>query len=525
MDRVLIFDTTLRDGEQSPGASLHVEEKVEIAHQLARLGVDVIEAGFPVASPGDFEAVRRIAREVRTTKICALARAVPADIDRAWEALREAESPRIHTFISASDIHLKHQLRKTREEVLEITDAMVRRAKSYVSDVEFSPMDATRADPEYLFRMLEVAIAAGATTVNIPDTVGYATPDEFAELIRQILQRVRGIEKVVLSVHCHNDLGLATANSLAAILAGARQVECTINGIGERAGNAALEEIIMALHTRANYYQATTNIVTQEITRTSRLVSHLTGFVVPPNKAVVGENAFAHEAGIHQDGMLKERTTYEIMTPQSVGLTESRLVLGKHSGRHAFAHRLAEMGYSLAPEELEAAYQRFIELADRKKHVTDRDLRALVEQGMAAIPETLRLDYVHVTTGNTTVPTATVRIRQGERQRVGTAHGDGPVEAVYRAIDQALGVQVELESYALQAVTGGKDALGEVTVRIRNNGRQYVGRAASTDIIEASARAYLHGVNKMLYDQSEGGDEAPGGSPAARWAAGGEIPS
>jgi 2-isopropylmalate synthase len=499
MDRVLIFDTTLRDGEQSPGASLHVEEKVEIAHQLARLGVDVIEAGFPVASPGDFEAVRRIAREVRTTKICALARAVPADIDRAWEALREAESPRIHTFISASDIHLKHQLRKTREEVLEITDAMVRRAKSYVSDVEFSPMDATRADPEYLFRMLEVAIAAGATTVNIPDTVGYATPDEFAELIRQIRQRVRGIEKVVLSVHCHNDLGLATANSLAAILAGARQVECTINGIGERAGNAALEEIVMALKTRQDIYRVTTNIDTTQIYRTSRLVSNRTGLVVQPNKAIVGANAFAHESGIHQDGVLKERTTYEIMDARSIGLVKSTLVLGKHSGRHAFKTRLEELGYHLSPEDLNRAFMRFKELADKKKEITDRDLEALVADEVRGPQEYYRLEHVQVCCGDHSIPTATVKMVTPDGQvRVETATGTGPVDATYKAIDRIVQLPSKLIEYSVHSVTAGIDAIGEVTVRVQCDDRIFSGHGANTDIIVASARAYVNALNRAL---------------------------
>ncbi len=499
MDRVLIFDTTLRDGEQSPGASLHVEEKVEIAHQLARLGVDVIEAGFPVASPGDFEAVRRIAREVRTTKICALARAVPADIDRAWEALREAESPRIHTFISASDIHLKHQLRKTREEVLAITDAMVRRAKSYVSDVEFSPMDATRADPEYLFRMLEVAIAAGATTVNIPDTVGYATPDEFAELIRQILQRVRGIEKVVLSVHCHNDLGLATANSLAAILAGARQVECTINGIGERAGNAALEEIVMALKTRQDIYRVTTNIDTTQIYRTSRLVSNRTGLVVQPNKAIVGANAFAHESGIHQDGVLKERTTYEIMDARSIGLVKSTLVLGKHSGRHAFKTRLEELGYHLSPEDLNRAFMRFKELADKKKEITDRDLEALVADEVRGPQEYYRLEHVQVCCGDHSIPTATVKMVTPDGQvQVETATGTGPVDATYKAIDRIVQLPSKLIEYSVHSVTAGIDAIGEVTVRVQCDDRIFSGHGANTDIIVASARAYVNALNRAL---------------------------
>jgi|DewCreStandDraft_2_1066082.scaffolds.fasta_scaffold00423_4 2-isopropylmalate synthase len=498
-DYVIIFDTTLRDGEQSPGATLNVEEKLEIAHQLARLGVDVIEAGFPISSPGDFEAVRRIAREVRTCTICGLARAVPEDIDRAWEALREAEDPRIHVFISSSDIHLAHQLRKSREEVLEMARAMVARAKSYLSNVEFSPMDATRSDREYLVEILNAAIEAGATTINIPDTVGYAVPEEFADLIRYLYERVRGIDKVVVSVHCHDDLGMAVANSLAAIKAGARQVECTINGIGERAGNASLEEIVMALKTRRDFFGLQTRIDTTQIYKTSRLVSSRTGILVQPNKAIVGANAFAHESGIHQDGILKERSTYEIMDPRDIGLVTSTLVLGKHSGRHAFRARLQELGYDLSPDELNRAFARFKELADKKKEVTDRDIEALIADEVHQPAEIFHLERVQVSCGDHLIPTATVTIHTPDGQEITeVATGTGPVDATYRAVDKIVQVPVRLAEYAVQAVTAGIDAIGEVTVRVESDGRTFSGHGASTDIIVASAKAYMNALNKVV---------------------------
>lgn len=498
--RVEIFDTTLRDGEQSPGVSLNVQEKLEIARQLARLGVDVIEAGFPVASPGDFAAVETIAKEVRGPAIAALARAVPGDIEKAAAALRPAARPRIHTFIATSPIHMQFKLRKSPEEVLELAAAAVRLARQYVDDVEFSAEDATRSDPEFLARVFAAAIEGGATVLNVPDTVGYTTPAEFARLLRYLRENVPSIERAKLSVHCHDDLGLAVANSLAGVEAGITQVECTINGIGERAGNAALEEIVMALRTRADVYQCETSIVTQEIYRTSRLVSSLTGMSVQPNKAIVGENAFAHEAGIHADGVLKERTTYEIMTPESIGLKQSRLVLGKHSGRHAFRARLMELGYELNDQELQRAYERFIELADRKKTVSDKDLEALVAgaESRANIPEEYALEYLSVVSGTAGVATATVRLRRGDEVLTEAACGDGPVDACYRAIDRITGVHVELDGYQLQAVTGGKDAAGEVTVRLKDDGHVFIGRGLSTDVIEASVRAYLHAFNKML---------------------------
>lgn len=513
VNRVKFFDTTLRDGEQSPGISLNVEEKVEIAKQLERLGVDVIEAGFPQASRGDFEAVRAVAEAVRTPTIAALARAIPGDIERAAQAVAGARAPRIHTFIATSEIHMKHKLRKSPPEVLQLATDAVALARKYVDDVEFSAEDATRSDWDFLCQVFGAAIAAGATTINIPDTVGYTTPEEYGRLIRYIKEHTPGIEKAIISVHCHNDLGLAVANSLAAVAAGAGQVECTINGLGERAGNAALEEIVMALRTRSDLYPVETNIVTEQIYRTSRLISNVTGVNVQPNKAIVGANAFAHEAGIHQDGVLKERTTYEIMTPASIGLPQSRLVLGKHSGRHAFRERLREMGYQdLSLDEVERAYESFIELADRKKTVSEKDIMAIVEERVVQIPEHYVLESIQVVTGNATIATATVRISHGDQVVQEAACGDGPVDAVYNAIDRVTGLTINLDSYALQAVTGGKDALGEVTVRVRDNGNQYTGRGTSTDVIEASARAYLQALNKMLHERASSRANGPTGN-------------
>lgn len=503
MRKIIIFDTTLRDGEQSPGINLNRQEKLEIAKQLSRLGVDVIEAGFPIASPGDFEAVACIAREVQGPVIAALARATAKDIECAAQALKDATRPRIHTFIATSPIHMKYKLRKSPGEVLEMTDRAVRLARTLVADVEFSAEDATRSDLDFLCEVIGVAIAAGATTINVPDTVGYSTPAEFQQLIRYLREHAPGIEKAAISVHCHNDLGLAVANTLSAIDTGAVQVECTVNGLGERAGNAALEELVMALHTRADRFRTQTSIETEHLYRTSRLVSSLSGMPVQPNKAIVGENAFAHESGIHQDGMLKERTTYEIMTPQSIGLQESRLVLGKHSGRHAFRERLVELGYEMSPEEIDKAYERFINLCDRKKRVDDRDIQALADEQMLSVVETFHLEYLQVTTGNTTVSTATVRIRSGDGSSQEAACGDGPVEAVYQAIDRVTGMEIDLVGYSLSAVTSGKDALGEVTVQVRDNGLTFVGRGISTSIIEASARAYLQAINKMVQSRQK----------------------
>ncbi len=517
MNHIRIFDTTLRDGEQSPGVNLNTEEKLEIARHLAQLNVDVIEAGFPIASPGDFEAVRAVAKNIKGPIIAGLARVLPKDIERAAAAVEPAEKPRIHTFIATSEIHMKYKLRKEPDEVVELAQSAVRLARKYVDDVEFSAEDATRSDWDFLTKVFGVAIEAGATTINIPDTVGYTTPSEFERLIKYVLANTPGIEKAVISVHCHNDLGLAVANSLAAAAAGATQIECTINGLGERAGNAAMEEIVMALRTRQDHYGIDTKIQTEHIYRTSRLVSALTGISVQPNKAIVGENAFAHESGIHQDGFLKEPTTYEIMTPQSIGLPKSRLVLGKHSGRHAFRERLKELGYELSPEDIDSAYERFIALSDKKKHVSDRDIQAIVDEEIVQSPEMFNLQYLHVTAGNTTVSTATVRIAKGDEVIQEAATGDGPVDAAYRAIDRVTGLVTNLESYSLQGVTAGTDALGEVIVRIRDNGHQYIGRGTSTDVIEASVRAYLQAINRMVYDRqvNAGGDDQSVGKRAA----------
>ena len=500
-DRVLIFDTTLRDGEQAPGAAMTVDEKVEIAHQLARLRVDIIEAGFAASSPGDFEAVSRIAREVKGPIIASLARAHPDDVDRAWEALRGAESPRIHVFLSTSDIHLAHMLQKNREEVLEMAVENVKRAKRYCEDVEFSPQDATRTDPEYLYALLEAVIEAGATTVNIPDTVGYAIPEEFEALIRSLFERVPNIHKARVSVHCHNDLGLAVANSLAAVRAGARQVEGCINGIGERAGNASLEEIIMALHTRRDFFGVTTNINTREIYRTSRLVSEITGFPVQPNKAVVGLNAFRHASGIHQHGVLRARQTYEIMNPEDIGIPGSAIVLGKLSGRAALRARLQDLGYEVSGEELDRIFQAFKRLADLKREVTDEDLHALMAEERRAVSESAgyRLEHMQVSTGTQDVPVAVVRLAGPEGQTVTqTASGNGPVDAVCKAIAQAVGVSPKLVEYSVRSITEGLDAQGDVTIRLEHAGRVYTGRGTATDIILASARAYLNAVNRML---------------------------
>ncbi|MFZ5649902.1 MAG: 2-isopropylmalate synthase [Bacillota bacterium] len=501
-NRVYIFDTTLRDGEQSPGVSLNAEEKLQIARQLARMGVDVIEAGFPVSSPGDFRAVQAIAREVRGVAIAGLARANKADIDTAWEAIRMSDQPRIHTFIATSDVHMQHKLKMSREQVLETAWEAVRRARGYTSDVEFSAEDASRSELDFLCQVIERAIDAGATVINIPDTVGYAVPSEFARFISEIRKRAKGIEKVVLSVHCHDDLGLAVANSLAAVAAGANQVEGAINGIGERAGNASLEEVVMALHTRRDQFNRYTRIRTEEIYRTSRLVSNLTGMVIQPNKAVVGKNAFAHESGIHQDGVLKERTTYEIMNPEKVGLSHSNsLVLGKHSGRHAFKNRLEELGYNLNPAELNKAFQSFKALADRKKEITDHDLEAIVEEEIRAVDPVYALDYIHIFSGSAVVPSATVGLLRGEDRLQEAACGNGPVDAICRAIDKVTGIECKLTSWEIQAVTSGTDAIGEVTLKITRDGaHNYVGRGISTDILEASAKAYVNAVNKLIWD-------------------------
>ncbi|NLC78071.1 MAG: 2-isopropylmalate synthase [Clostridia bacterium] len=506
-ERVYIFDTTLRDGEQSPGVSLNIQEKLEIAAQLARLGVDVIEAGFPITSKGDFNAVKAIAENIKGPAICALARTAEKDIDRAAEALEKAERPCIHTFIAASDIHLKYKLRMTREEVLEAIEKGVKYARRFTDYVEYSPEDGSRTDPDFICRVVETAIKAGARVINIPDTVGYATPDEFGSFIANIMNRVPNIDQAIISVHCHNDLGLAVANTLAALKNGARQVEGTINGIGERAGNVALEEVIMALRTRKDRYGFHTKINTEEIYRTSRLVSTLTGMKVAGNKPIVGKNVFVHESGIHQDGVLKERTTYEIMNPATIGLTVNNIVLGKHSGRHAFRERLKELGFNLDEEALNKAFERFKDLADRKKEITDRDLEALVEDEIRRVPEKFRLEHIHISSGNRVVPTATVGVHFDGQLVEEAACGDGPVDAVFKAIDKITGIAVCLKHYALNAVTGGKDAMGEVVVRLAVRDKVFVGRGLSIDIIEASARAYINALNKAVFDF---GDEIVG---------------
>ena len=501
MSRVIkVFDTTLRDGEQSPGATLNVLEKLEIARALERLRVDAMEAGFPIASPGDFESVRTIAEEIRTVTIVALARAVEKDIDRAWEALKPAARPRIHTFIATSPIHMEYKLRKTPNEVLRMATEAVRYAKRFTEDVEFSAEDATRSDPEFLCKVFEEVINAGATVINIPDTVGYATPSEFHNLIRYVIEHTPNIDRAELSVHCHDDLGMAVANSLAAVQAGVHQVEVTINGIGERAGNAALEEVVMALKTRNDFFNATTLVDTRQIYRCSSLVSALTGLHVQVNKSIVGKNAFAHESGIHQDGVLKERATYEIMSPEDIGLTANRLVLGKHSGRHAFRKHLLELGYDLPEEELSRAYESFIELADRKKEVSDRDIEALIRGELTAVEDLYSLDYLHVSSGMTSIPTATVRLVREGQVFEEAACGDGPVDAAYRAVDRVVQMDATLEEYQLRAVTSGKDALGEVSVKVRVGERVYTGRGVSMDIIVASVRAYLNALNKAGSD-------------------------
>ncbi len=497
--RVLVFDTTLRDGEQSPGFSMNIAEKITLARQLARLGVDIIEAGFPVASEGDFEAVRAIAREIKGPVIAGLARATAGDIDRCWDAVRHARHPRIHTFLATSDIHIAKKLNSTREEILRRAVEAVQHAKRLTADVEFSAEDAFRSDWEFLCRVVGAVIDAGATTVNIPDTVGYAIPSEFGELIRTVRERVPNIGRAVLAVHCHDDLGLGVANSLAAVQNGAGQVECTVNGIGERAGNASLEEIVMALKTRPALFGATTGIHTEELTRTSRLLASITGIDVQPNKAIVGRNAFAHESGIHQDGVLKDARTYEIMTPESVGLSRAQLVLGKHSGRHAFAKRLQELGFELTKEQVACAFASFKELCDKKKEVFDDDLAALVEQEIgAAVPETWALEYLATSSGTRAIPTATVVLRREGVLSQDSATGDGPVDAAYHAVDRLTGVSGTLLSYQIRAVTSGKDALGEASIKVRFAEREFTARAASTDIVESSVRAYLAAINRML---------------------------
>jgi len=501
MDKITIFDTTLRDGEQAAGGTLNVQEKLEIAKQLEKLGVDVIEGGFPISSPGDFEAVSLIAKEVRQPIICALSHANTAAIDRAAEAVKKATHPRIHVFLSASDVHLVYQLKKSRQEILEMACKMVAYAKKYVNDIEFSPMDASRTDPDYIYQIVEEVIKCGATTVNIPDTVGYAIPSEFGDLIEGIFKNVSNIGKTIISVHCHNDLGLAVANSLEAIKRGARQVECTINGIGERAGNASLEEIVMSIKTRNDIFKnMTTSINSTEIYKASRLVSELTGFIVQPNKAIVGANAFRHESGIHQDGVLKMARTYEIMDPRTVGIPASNLVLGKLSGRHAFKERLAELGYVLDETAFQRAFTTFIALADKKREVTDKDIESLVAEDKRTIADAYHLDRVQVTCGDRGIPTAAVRLIAPDGKTVSDAAiGTGPVDAVCEAIDKLVKIpDIKLTEFTVKSVTEGIDAIGEVLIRVESKGITYTGRGADTDIIVASAKAYVNALNRVI---------------------------
>ena len=516
-DRIIIFDTTLRDGEQSPGASMNTSEKLEIARQLALLKVDIIEAGFPIASPGDFEAVQEIARLTEGPIIAGLARCLKKDIDRAAAAVEPAANKRIHVFLATSEIHRKFKLKKAQEEIVRQAVEAVEYAKQFCDDVEFSPEDASRTEPEFLVEIVQATIEAGATTVNIPDTVGYALPGPFGELIAQLKAEVPNIDDAVISVHCHNDLGLAVSNSLAGVENGARQVECTINGIGERAGNASLEEIVMALRTRNDHYAIQSTIDNRRILTTSRMVSNLTGLFVQRNKAIVGENAFAHEAGIHQDGILKERTTYEIMEPEDVGFSKTNLVLGKHSGRHALGERLSDLGFELSEEKLNSVFEAFKELADKKKEIYDEDLSMLVEEQVTSEIEIFRLVRMHTTSGIDLSPTATVRLqKEGEDEPVeDAAVGDGPVDAIYRTVDRITHLPCTLLDYQIRAVTRGKDALGEVSLMIENEGYRVHGRASSTDILEASARAYINAVNRILVriskEASEDGDSHPSG--------------
>ncbi len=506
--KIHIFDTTLRDGEQSPGVNLNTEEKLQIAKQLEALNIDVIEAGFPVASPGDFEAVKIIGETIEGPIIAALARAVSNDIHVAGKALKNALRPRIHTFIATSEIHMKYKLKKSEDQVVRMAVEAVKLASEYTSDIEFSAEDAGRSDKDFLCRIFEETIDAGATVINVPDTVGYTVPHEFYDLVKYLKSNIRNVDKAVISVHCHNDLGMAVANSLAAVQAGAQQVEGTINGLGERAGNAGLEEIIMALKTRKDFYNADVDVHTNQIYRTSRLVSSLTGVKVQPNKAIVGANAFAHEAGIHQDGFLKERLTYEIMTPESIGLTKSRLVLGKHSGRHAFRERLIELGYKLEKKDIESAFKRFVELADKKKDITDKDIEVIIDEEISITTELYSLEYLHISTGTGTIPTATISLKRVENEELieEAAIGDGPIDAIYRAIDRITGLTLKLEEYSIKAVTEGKDALGEVMIRLKYNDSIYTGRGSSTDIMEASTKAYIHAVNKILSNNREKSD-------------------
>ncbi|MCK4621943.1 MAG: 2-isopropylmalate synthase [Desulfuromonadales bacterium] len=498
-EKIIIFDTTLRDGEQSPGASMNIEEKLRIAHQLERLNVDVMEAGFPIASEGDFGAVKKIAQTIKGVQIAGLSRANNMDIDRAWEALKYAgERGRIHTFIATSDIHMEHKLKMSEQQVLDTAIAAVKRAAEYTPNVEFSAEDAVRTRLPFLAQVIEAVIAAGATTVNIPDTVGYTIPSEYFNIISYLKENVSNIDKAVISVHCHNDLGLAVANSLAAVQAGARQVECTINGIGERAGNCSLEEVVMTLRTRHDILPYTTDVATEQIIPSSRLLTTITGIQVQQNKAIVGANAFAHEAGIHQHGMLMNAETYEIMTPESVGLNQNKLVLGKHSGRHAFIDRLKYLSYDLSKEEIQKAFVRFKALADMKKEIFDEDLDAIVADEILRVPERIKLLQMNVSSGSFAAPTATVEMDVDGEVKKTAVMGDGPVDATFKAIKELTGSEAPLLNFSVGAITGGTDAQGECTVRLRSaEGREVLGQGAHPDIIVASAKAYINALNKI----------------------------
>ncbi len=499
MEKVIIFDTTLRDGEQAPGAALSSEQKLEVAYQLEHLGVDVIEAGFPIASPDDFKAVSLVAGQIKKGAVCGLARCLKKDIEAARDSLKKARHPRIHIFLATSKIHLKYKFKKPEDEILALAKKATGLARNFCGDIEFSPEDATRSDRDFLFRVVEAAIDQGARTINIPDTVGYSYPQEIYSLITDIINNIPNINKAVLSIHCHDDLGMAVANSLSAVLAGARQVHCTINGIGERAGNASLEEIVMAIKTRKDAFKKIkTDIQTKEIFKVSRLVSTLTGFVVPPNKAIVGRNAFAHESGIHQDAVIKKRKTYEIMNPKDVGVDKSQIVLGKHSGRHALAKRLEKLGFRFSKEKIAVIFKQFKQLADKKKEIFDDDLIALAEEETKPKHKAYELVSVKVTTGTEIVPQAEVKIKHKRKVLKASSTGDGPVDACYRAVDKLTKVKAKLTNYKIEAITIGKDAQGLVRVEIQARNRSSSGRGSSTDILEASVKAYLDALNKIL---------------------------
>ncbi|MFW8600340.1 2-isopropylmalate synthase [Desulfobacterota bacterium M19] len=499
MDKIFIFDTTLRDGEQSPGASMNMQEKFRLAQQFVKMNVDIIEAGFPVASRGDFECVKNIADNVRGIQVAGLARCHERDIDTAWEALKNGENPRIHVFLATSEIHMIHKLKMSREQVLELAVASVRHAAQYTSNIEFSAEDASRSDLDFVCEVFEAVIRAGAVTLNFPDTTGYAMPDEFGAKIHYLMEHIPSIDRARLSVHCHNDLGLATANSLAAVQAGARQVECTINGIGERAGNTAMEEIVMAMRTRADLLDVVTEVVTEQISATSRMVSTITGMQVQPNKAIVGANAFAHESGIHQDGVLKERTTYEIMNPSDIGLNKNNLVLGKHSGRHALHEKIKAMGYTVNDEELARVFERFKAVADVKKEMFDEDLEAILMDEVLRVPVSYELLSLGAMSGSKTLPTSAVLMRVNGREVKDCALGVGPIDATFRAIARLTGTSSKLLYFAVSSITGGTDAQGEVMVRIEDNGTVVLGKGADPDIVTAAAKAYLNGLNRLQY--------------------------